>query len=267
MHCAHGSLYQWMYYRLEETAMFQTGLVSVSFRQLSPEEVVRAAVAAGLYNIEWGSDVHAPCADTARLQQIRQLQQSYGVKCCSYGTYFYLSTSPMEELPGYIQAAKVLGTDILRVWTGNKSPWKYTEEEKQALYARSREAARLAEDAGVILCLECHRNTYTETKEHTLELMEAVNSPAFRIYWQPHEYFTVEENVQYIQLLKDYIYHIHTYQCKGTQKLPLADGIDEWKTYLQEFRRNHYMLLEFMPDGKVETLPREADTLRSIIGE
>ncbi len=245
--------------------MFQTGLVSVSFRKLSPEEIVRAAVAAGLNYIEWGSDVHAPYTDAARLQEIKQLQMCYGVNCCSYGTYFRLGVTPIEELPGYIQAAKVLGTNILRLWAGKKSPWDFTEEEKRELFAQSREAAKLAESADVILCLECHGSTYTETKECALELMEAVNSPAFRMYWQPNQERTIEENIQYARLLKDYTYHIHTFQWKGTAMFPLADGIDEWRTYLQEFSGDHYLLLEFMPDGKVETLPREADTLRCII--
>ena len=40
--------------------MYHAGLVSISFRENSPEEIVKACVAAGLRYIEWGSDVHAP---------------------------------------------------------------------------------------------------------------------------------------------------------------------------------------------------------------
>ena len=42
---------------------FQAGLVSVSFRDHSPEEILVAMQQAQLTCIEWGSDVHAPCAD------------------------------------------------------------------------------------------------------------------------------------------------------------------------------------------------------------
>ena len=247
--------------------MFQPGLVSVSFRKLSPEELVLAAVAAGLKYIEWGSDVHAPYTDSERLQEIQKLQRKYGVSCCSYGTYFRLGITPMEELPGIIRAAKMLGTNILRLWAGNKSPNAISEDEKSALFAQCRTAAKLAENTGVILCLECHRSTYTETKEAALELMETVDSPSFRMYWQPSSRCTTEENLAYARLLKDYTYHIHAFQQKGLDKYSLAEGIDEWKSYLQEFRGGHYVLLEFMPDGMVETLIREADVLRRIIGE
>lgn len=247
--------------------MFYPGLVSVSFRKLSPEELVPAAVAAGLKYIEWGSDVHAPYMDIQRLQEIVQLQTTHGVNCCSYGTYFRLGVTPMEELPGYIRAAKMLGTNILRLWAGNKSPWNFTKDEKEMFFAQCCEAAKLAESVGVTLCMECHRNTYTETKESALELMTMVNSPAFRMYWQPNAQCTAEENVAYARLLRDYTYHIHAYHQKGTVKYSLGHGINDWKTYLQEFPGDHYILLEFMPDGLVETLPREADALRMIVKE
>ena len=41
-------------------AVFKPGLCSVSFRENSPEEILQAMADAGLWYIEWGSDVHAP---------------------------------------------------------------------------------------------------------------------------------------------------------------------------------------------------------------
>lgn len=247
--------------------MHSTGLVSVSFRPLSPEQVTVAAVNAGLRNIEWGSDVHAPYEDAQRLAEIVELQKKHGVKCCSYGTYFRLAVTPMEELTGYIRAAKLLGTDILRLWCGSKMREDCTPEERAYLLDQCRQAAKIAEEAGVTLCLECHRNTYTETKEGALELMQAVNSPAFRMYWQPNQRRTVEENVAYARLLKDYITHIHVFQWKEKLRFPLAEGIGEWKTYLREIPGEHMLLLEFMPDDDVKSLPAEAQALVQLKGE
>ena len=69
---------------------FQAGLVSVSFRDHSPEEILFAMQQARLTCIEWGSDVHAPCADGKALDKLVSLQKKYGITCCSYGTYFRL---------------------------------------------------------------------------------------------------------------------------------------------------------------------------------
>ena len=245
--------------------MYHTGLVSVSFRSLSPEEVVQAMANCGLKYVEWGSDIHAPCTDTERLQQIVALQEKYGVTCCSYGTYFRLGFTPIEELPDYIRAAKLLGTKTLRLWAGKKSPDKFTPEERDQFFAVCREAAKIAEDAGVTLCMECHRNTYTQTQEGALELMQAVNSPAFRMYWQPSQALSVEGNVEYIQKLMPYIDNLHVFQRKNEVPCPLSTGQEAWKTYLSQFSGDRAALLEFMPDNRVESLPVEAETLRHIV--
>ena len=60
------------------------GLVSISFRQHSPIEILEATRKAGLSCIEWGSDVHAPCHDTARLKELAQLQKEYGCEDVSF---------------------------------------------------------------------------------------------------------------------------------------------------------------------------------------
>ena len=246
--------------------MYQLGLVSVSFRPESVENVIKAAKAAGLTCIEWGSDVHAPWDDENRLQEIVQLQKQYGVTCCAYGTYFRLGMNDVSELPGYIRAAKLLGTDVLRLWAGHQHPWDFSQEDKEKLFADSKAAAKLAEEAGVTLCLECHMKTYTETAESALELLQAVDSPAFRMYWQPNQRRTVEENVANATALKDYVNHIHVFQWKGKERFSLAEGVKEWKTYLTQFAGDHHLLLEFMPNNTLEELPAEADALREIAG-
>jgi len=247
--------------------MKNMGLVSVSFRGLTPEQVASAAAEAGLAFVEWGSDVHAPWDDGEKLAEVYRAQKVYGLHCCSYGTYFRLTVTPMEDLPGYIRAAKILGTDILRLWCGTKKQEDCTEEERLYLLDECRRAAAIAEKEGVTLCLECHRNSYTETKEGALDVMRAVDSPAFKMYWQPNQWRTIEENVGYARLLKDYITHIHVFQWKEKKRFPLREGIQEWRRYLAELPGEHMLLLEFMPDDDVASLPEEARALRELKGE
>ena len=152
------------------------GLVSISFRQHTPEEILCAMQKAGLSVIEWGSDVHAPCTDREKVQQIVALQEKYGI-----------GVTPSEELPRYIAAAKILGTNILRLWCGGKNYELFTEDEKKDLFAECRKLAQVAEKEQVMLCMECHNNTFTNVKEGSLELMEAVNSEAFGMYFLADE--------------------------------------------------------------------------------
>ncbi len=244
-----------------------TGLVSVSFRAHTPREILGAMRDAGLRYIEWGSDVHAPCHDAVRLDELVALMREFGASCCSYGTYFRLGQTPIGELEHYILAAKRLGTDILRVWCGTKSGADMTADEITSLLADCRAAAALAEAHGVTICTECHIGTFTERAEDALRLMQAVNSPHFRTYWQPFQTRTVEQNMAYLRALAPFVVHLHVFEWKGGNRYPLSDGIAEWRQYLSLLDTPHTLLLEFMPDDRLATLPREAQALGNIIGE
>ena len=250
--------------------MHQLGLVSISFRKETPETLVEAVKAAGLTCIEWGSDVHAPWNEEETLRKIAAMQEGSGIRCCSYGTYFRIGKNDVSEFPGYIRAAKMLGTDILRLWCGTKGSRAYTEEEREALYAECRQLAAMAEEAGVKLCMECHNGTFTDWKESAVALMEAVNSPAFRMYWQPNQLRSVEENLAYAKLLAPWTEHLHVFNwdCPNggpLEKYPLAQAVETWKAYLDKLPGDRALLLEFMPDDLLETLPREAAALKQIV--
>ena len=245
----------------------RTGLVSISFRKHSPREILEVMKKAGLAFIEWGSDVHAPPSDHEKLNEIVNLQENYGIACSSYGTYFKLGETPLSELPSYITAAKILGTDILRLWCGTKSGADMSEEERTALIDACREAARIAEGEGVTLCMECHINTFTERPEDAFLLMKEVNSPAFQMYWQPNQFRTEEENIESASLLAPYAKVIHVFNWERDIKKPLREASGIWKKYLAQFDSSQKLLLEFMPCGTTHELAEEATTLKKITGE
>jgi len=250
-----------------DTQKHRTGLVSVSFRAYEPREILCAMKNAGLSYIEWGSDVHAPCCDRARLDELVALMKEFGVRCCSYGTYFRLGQAPISELEPYILAAKTLGTDTLRLWCGTKSGAEMTPDEVASLLSECRAAADMAEKHGVTLCTECHMGTFTERPEDALWLMRDVASPHFRTYWQPFQWRTVEQNLHYLRTLLPYVTHLHVFQWKGAARHSLSEGFGEWQDYLALLQGSHTLLLEFMPDDKLETLGAEASALRAITGE
>lgn len=238
------------------------GLVSISFRGHTPREILEAMKQSGLIYIEWGSDVHAPVEKAA---EVAALTREYGMVCSSYGTYFRLGTTPLEDLEAYIAAAKTLGTNVLRLWCGSKNSEDYTEEEREALFAVCREAAAMAQRSGVVLCMECHNNTFTNQKEAAYMLMQAVNSKHFRMYWQPNQYRTEEENLKYAALLAPFTEHLHVFNWEGTEKYPLGEAVAQWQKYLACFSGDRCCLLEFMPDDRLESLAEEARALKEIV--
>lgn len=245
---------------------YELGLVSISFRKHTPREILEAARAAGLTCIEWGSDVHAPCGDLERLREIARLQEAYGIRCSSYGTYFRLGQTPVAELADYIAAARVLGTDILRLWGGAHNLRDMTEEEKARFMADARAAAQMAEEAGVTLCLECHHDTVTQYPEDGVAVLEEVGSPALRSYWQPFQWLEPGGSLAVARVLAPYTTHVHVFNWKGAAKLPLREATEAWRDYLSVLPPPRALLLEFMPDDRIESLPAEAEALRTIVG-
>jgi sugar phosphate isomerase/epimerase len=243
------------------------GLVSVSFRSNSPSQILSAMSEAGLSVIEWGSDVHAPCTDIEGLNKLAAMQKEYGIECSSYGTYFRLGETPINELENYINAAKILGTDVLRLWCGTKNGSEMTENEKNELLSICIEASRIAEKNNVKLCMECHRKSFTENPNDAVWLMKKVNSPHFRMYWQPFQWQNDTENVKNAEKIAPYAEHIHVFNWKGDDMLPLCDAVGEWREYLSKFSLPRVLLLEFMPKGSIEELKAEAQALRNIVGE
>jgi sugar phosphate isomerase/epimerase len=243
---------------------YTLGLVSVSFRDRTPREILKATADAGLSCIEWGSDVHAPCGDLARLREIAALQKEYGIKCCSYGTYFRLGKTPLAELEDYIRAAVFLGTDILRLWCGTKSGAEMIEAERDALVGECRAAAEIAGKHGVTLCMECHKKTFTERAQDAVWLMREIDSPHFRMYWQPFQWQEAELNVQNAREIAPYAEHVHVFNWKADARLPLSLAAAEWRAYLAQLAAPRTLLLEFMPNNTLEELAAEAATLKRI---
>ena len=228
---------------------FYKGLCSISFRDKSAHEIILEMKKTPLSHIEWGSDVHLP---------IGAIVDSENIKVSSYGTYFRLGATPLSELNGYIKTAKDNGTNVLRLWCGNENSADCAD--KKALFNECRKADEIARREGVVLCMECHSGTFTDTPEAALELMREVDSDNFRMYWQPNQYRSVDENLRSAKILSPYIKNVHVFNWEKDKRLPLDGAIDVWKRYLDNFSGG-VLLLEFMPDGRIETLVREAEAL------
>lgn len=242
----------------------QPGLVSISFRGHSPAELISAAKDCGLSTIEWGSDIHAPFADTTLLTELADGCKQSGIRCCSYGTYYRIGENTVEDIFPYIRAAKILGTNVLRLWCGNKGSKQYSPAEQEALFAQCQRLAEIAQKEHVYFCMECHNGTFTDYLDSALTLMRAVNNPHFAMYWQPNQLRTFEDNLRYAKEIAPYVHIIHAFCWDRDSRYPLANGMDHWREYLKVLPQVP-VLLEFMPDDQLSTLPQEAKTLHHLL--
>jgi len=112
--------------------------------------------------------------------------------------------------------------------------------------------------------MECHMWTFTDTAETITELMDEIRSENFRMYWQPNQYRTKEDNIRHIKMAGDHVTAVHVFNWSGDKRYPLADAKKEWCEYLSCLEGEHTVLLEFMPNDDISELISEAAALRDI---
>ena len=246
---------------------YTLGLVSVSFRDRAPREIAVEARKCGLDAIEWGSDVHARPDDADAISAIVEIDAELSLGCSSYGTYFRLGAgdesipvnAPEDILP-YLDAADALGTDTLRIWLGARSSKDYANTERDAILRRAGESAALAAARGKKLCSEFHLGTFNDCPGSARSLAGV----GVGTYWQPFQTKTPAENLATARALRGAVGTVHVFNWSSAGRHPLADALDDWRRWLDALDGAKTLLLEFMPDDRLETLAPEAEALRRL---
>ena len=245
--------------------MVNNGLVSVTFRKVEAEEVVRLAKQAGLGLIEWGSDVHAPETDLQRVEYIRRITEESKLSVSSYGTYYKLGKG--QDFKAYLYAAEILKAPIMRIWAGEKGSSVVTEKERADMVAEAKNICRMAAQKGIRVDFEYHPNTLTDNKESAALLMQEIQERNCGLYWQPDFKKTLEENLAAIRMVAPFIDIVHVFFWdQDARRRHLAEGQTIWKKFMREMpkARNIAFLLEFLPQDNGVYLPYEAGALRNI---
>ena len=243
--------------------MNKTGLVSVSFRQHSPQEIVEKAKEADLHFIEWGSDIHVPENDLENAKKVSEITKKAGLEVSSYGTYYRLGQN-MDIVP-YLETAKVLKTDVLRIWAGVGGSAEVSAEKRAEMVKEAKDISKKAADYGMKIQFEYHRNTLTDTVESALDLVKAVDEPNCGLYWQPQYTRSFEDNMKELDMVLPYVDIVHMFYWDNMDnRLFLSQGIEEIKAYTKKAGDKIY-LLEFVPDNNIEYLKQEAESLREVL--
>ena len=248
--------------------MFYPAVTSVSFRKNTPKEIIEAVREAGLTAIEWGSDVHVQPGDLTFAADIRKQTEAAGLTVCSYGTYYKLGNheNPAKEFADILATAEVLGASVIRIWGDGEGSANISAARRQCLTEEALCLSRMAAERNIVISLECHHGTITDRYESAVEFLTRVHAPYFLTYWQPNQFESDTYNQEAAAALAPFTTNLHIFSWDAENRYPLAHGKDIWEKYLEPFRkqdRDFALILEFMPDDRIETLAREAATLKS----
>jgi sugar phosphate isomerase/epimerase len=252
----------------------KAGLVSISFRQLSPGQIISLVAECGLQGIEWGGDVHVPHGDLELAGEVARLTADAGLEVASYGSYYRFEECDFDSEKGgasmecVLDTAEALGAPAIRVWAGQRGTHETSPEVFAAIAGRAREFAESAAARGMRLDFEYHENTLTDSPEATIKLLQAVGHASARTLWQPPLKTSPEERLAGLRMLQPWISNIHCNhfgQNAWPDILPLAEGAEEWSPYLNVISRlpgDPWIMVEHVRDHSPDCFREDADALK-----
>jgi len=126
-----------------------------------------------------------------------------------------------------------------------------TDEHYDRATEALRQIAPIAEREGMTLTLEIHMNTIHDTAETALRLIDAVNSPALRVNFDPGNMFatpTAEDPLSAIQKLKGKLGLCHLKNCV------MINGKPDFSVPLESGHIDYYKILEALLDTGYDDL-------------
>lgn len=193
--------------------------------------------------------------------------------------------SGVDEFRGCIDAAQELGATRVRVYAGS---WQPGNADHSAHWGQLRTALGVlsgyAADAGVVLCVENHFGTMTQTAADTARLVRDIGAPSVRVlYDQANLTFTHDEDWREAFAIQgDLISHVHVkdlvfkdanarFRASDTARVKaeeravssrvVGDGVVPWTEILGELSRRGYddvLTLEYEYRWHPQDLPEPA---------
>jgi len=244
----------------------QAGLVSITFRKLSPRQIVDLVRRAGLEGIEWGGDVHVPHGDVGRAREVRKMTADAGLAVTAYGSYYHAGHDEPATFEAVLETAAELRAPIVRVWAGGKGSADADAEYRARVIDDTRRIADQAARAGVDVAFEFHGGTLTDTGASARELLGEVAGENVKSYWQPPRHVDVGGCLSGLEAVLGWLVglHVFTWDRLSGRRLPLADGREDWMQYLRKAAvvGDLWALIEFVCDDDPAAFGADAASLK-----
>ena len=249
--------------------MLKTGLVSITFRNKTPEEIVAEVCKCHLDGIEWGADVHVLPGDIARARAVRKLTQNAGLEVLAYGSYFEVGVQAVDTFAPVLSSAKALGAPSIRVWAGKKGSAESSPADVQQIVHDTQILCDMAAADKIQICFEYHGRTLTDTCSSALSVATAIDRPNLRLYWQPNFRLSEEENRSALRMVMPFLRDVHVfYWNEAYERFPLSDSLALWQSFrniICSDSASHSLMLEFVRNDSFNQLEQDATALHAII--
>jgi 3-dehydroshikimate dehydratase len=246
--------------------MLTGGLVSITFRKLTPAAIAALVQRSGLHAIEWGGDVHAPHGDIAAAAEVARITADHGLTTCAYGSYYRVGESEAKGPPfaKVVDSAVALGAPVIRVWAGARNAEDADAAYRKAVVDDCRRILDLAAQAKLRVAFEYHGNTLTNTDDAAQRLLAELPQANLFTFWQPHVGATADQAEAGLRAILPRLWNLHVFSWQQRERLPLAARAADWRRWLAVARstgRDHVCTIEFVVADNPEQFLADAKTL------
>lgn len=241
------------------------GLTSTTLRGYSLEEVADISYKAKADVIEWGSDCHVKTPADA--QKAKILCDERKIIINSYGTYYKIGCGDIEQWEKICSVSAVMGAKYVRTWLGEKGSAVTGEKGYNALVEETLKLADIAEKYSLVICNECHPNTYNDTTKSAMRYLRDVNRDNVKTYYQSWYH---DEKGDKDKLFTTFPYvqdvHISFSELEKFQLLHKKDKeyIDKILFWLKELGFDNSIMIEFTKGGSADNLIKDIERLKQI---
>lgn len=246
--------------------MKDIGFTTVTFRKKSRREVCRIAMENHIKYIEWGGDLHLPPNDDIALQEVISLQKEFGLTAVSYGSYYRLGAENYPLWEQIVNTADKIGAKIIRIWQGDCSSQTVGKEKLQAMVNETKRLADIANEKGLTVAFEFHKNTNNDNGKSAVAFLKAVHKPNVKTYWQP---FSTDEDIENLKAVLPYLICVHIFEWneKG-RRYSLKHGADKWRAFLKMIENSNakpYLIMEFVKRDSRYRFAKDVQTLKQML--
>ncbi len=243
---------------------FKIGMTSVTFRNKTAVEVVEICRREKVGYIEWGSDVHVKTLDDA--QMVKKLCDEAGITVSSYGSYYRVGNGTAEQWRELCENADAMGAGSIRVWLGTKDSEKTNDEEYLLLLEDCRRICDVAKEYGIIVCPECHDNTFNNNTDAIIRFKNDLGRDNFKSYFQSR-YFRMEYDLDRIDRTFDFIKDMHvSYSDLKREQMFRKKDKNYLDTLLKKMISKGFdgiVMLEFTQDSSEKAFAEDIGKLKS----
>lgn len=240
------------------------GVASVTFRNKTVSQVVEIAKNEDVEFIEWGGDVHVKTTNDAKLA--KKLCDENNIKISSYGSYYRTGYSDKAEWEEICRISSEMGASSVRIWLGNKDSEDFTESEYKELLEEMKILCSKAKEYNLLVCPECHNNTFNNNTEAILKLKNDLNCDNFKTYFQSR-YLRLGYDIDRIEKTFDFIenFHVSYRDLKREQRFRKKDKnyLDKLIKKFVSMNYNGIVIVEFTKGSKEKNFIKDVRKLKA----